>query len=135
VSSLSWKGQHTRERRETHEPARCHEQHEPHGKRHALVPLIRTALLEEKNGLCAKWMPRKGEKAVWLRYRKMLVNLTHVVESKMTANEWDRIAYDTGVGLVSGFSPSIVKTLLSGETMDPVKIMKEAVCIPRYDWQ
>ena len=72
---------------------------------------------------------------MWLRYRKMLVNLTHVVESKMTANEWDRIAYDTGVGLVSGFSPSIVKTLLSGEAMDPVKTMKKAVCIPRYDWQ
>ena len=76
----------------------------------AAVSLIRTALLEEQNGLCAKWMPRKGEKAVWLRYRlglspkryrKMLVNLTHVVESKMTANEWDRIAYDEVPSLAS----------------------------------
>ena len=63
--------------------------------------LIRDAL-EAGNGLCAKWMPRKGEKAVELReflgwspkfYRKRLVELTGVVESKMCAKCWNEINF------------------------------------------
>lgn len=59
--------------------------------------------LEEGNGLCAKWCPRKGETAVKLRnylkmtpkqYRKTLVNLTKVVESQMCAQEWDKIEFE-----------------------------------------
>lgn len=58
--------------------------------------------LNDNNGLCAKWMPRKGEIAVRLReyfgwspkfYRKTLVNLTNVVETKMCAKEWDDINF------------------------------------------
>lgn len=54
------------------------------------------------NGLCAKWMPRKGAVAEKLRnfmsmspkqYRKTLVNLTNVVETKMCAKEWDSIDF------------------------------------------
>ena len=54
------------------------------------------------NGLCAKWMPRKGTMAQRLRefmnmspkqYRKTLVNLTNVVETKMCANQWEAIEY------------------------------------------
>jgi len=54
------------------------------------------------NGLCAKWMPRKGAIAEKLRnfmsmspkqYRKTLVNLTNVVETKMCAKEWDSIDF------------------------------------------
>lgn len=54
------------------------------------------------NGLCAKWMPRKGLKAVKLRtawgmspkqYRKLLVNLTNVVETQMCAKQWDKIDF------------------------------------------
>ena len=54
------------------------------------------------NGLCAKWMPRKGTIAQRLRefmkmspkqYRKTLVNLTNVVETKMCANQWEAIEY------------------------------------------
>jgi Domain of unknown function (DUF2828) len=60
------------------------------------------AALKSGNGLCAKWMPRKGEKAAELRnalgmtpktYRKTLVNLTKVVEQNMCANEWTDINY------------------------------------------
>lgn len=63
--------------------------------------MIETAL-KDGNGLAAKWMPRKGENAVALRkfmeltpksYRKMLVNLTNVVESKMCAKEWNEINF------------------------------------------
>lgn len=63
--------------------------------------LIREAL-NEGNGLCAKWMPRKGATAVELRkylelspkqYRKTLVNLTKVVETQMCAKDWTDINY------------------------------------------
>jgi hypothetical protein len=58
--------------------------------------------LETKNGLCAKWMPRKGvifnsiRKAMGLTpksLRNMLVVLSKTVEQKMCANEWTNIEY------------------------------------------
>lgn len=58
--------------------------------------------LSERNGLAAKWMPRKGPIAVALRtywdltprqYRKLLVTLTNVVETKMCAKDWDNIDF------------------------------------------
>ena len=66
-----------------------------------VVQLIKQAL-SEGNGLCAKWMPRKGHVAEALRnglgmtpkqYRKTLVHLTKVVETQMCANKWDEINY------------------------------------------
>ena len=65
------------------------------------MTLISDALIAE-NGLCAKWMPRKGQVAEKLRkfmgmapkqYRKTLVGLTNVVETKMCAKEWDTIEF------------------------------------------
>jgi hypothetical protein len=62
---------------------------------------IREALAN-KDGLCAKWMPRKGPIAVELtrfmglspkQYRKLIVGLTNVVESKMCAKEWEAINF------------------------------------------
>ena len=58
--------------------------------------------LDTKSGLCSKWMPRKGPIAAKLRtflemspkqYRKTLVELTHVVETQMCANEWENIDF------------------------------------------
>lgn len=63
--------------------------------------MIRTAL-EEKNGLCAKWMPRKGVLANEIRtyfgwspkfYRKTIVGLTNVVETQMCKKEWNDINF------------------------------------------
>ena len=63
--------------------------------------LIRQALMNG-NGLCAKWMPRKGAIAEELRafiglnhraYRKLLVSLTTVVETQMCAKQWDEINF------------------------------------------
>lgn len=63
--------------------------------------LIRKAL-ESGDGLCAKWMPRKGPVSIELRqafgwspkfYRKRLVELTKVVESAMCAKEFDSINF------------------------------------------
>ena len=62
-----------------------------------------TRALRNGDGLCAKWMPRKGPVANELRkylnytpkqYRKMLVELTKVVETQMCARTWDQINYD-----------------------------------------
>jgi hypothetical protein len=64
--------------------------------------LIQTAI-NDGNGLCAKWVPRKGTFATKLRlfmgmspkqYRKTLVNLTNVVETQMCAKEWEAINYE-----------------------------------------
>lgn len=56
--------------------------------------------IKSQNGLCAKWMPRKGAHAEKIRnylgyspkqYRKTLVTLTQVVEQKMCAKQFDQI--------------------------------------------
>ena len=66
--------------------------------------------LKAGNGLCAKWMPRKGERAVQLRkflglspkeYRKTLVGLTQVVETQMCAKDWDNINFSHVPSLAS----------------------------------
>jgi len=58
--------------------------------------------LREKNGLAAKWTPRKGDTAVEIRkffgmspkfYRKSLVEMTKVVEQEMCAQKWDEINF------------------------------------------
>ncbi len=59
--------------------------------------------LRNRNGLAAKWTPRKGELAAEIRafygmspkqYRKSLVALTNVVETQMCANDWDNINFN-----------------------------------------
>jgi hypothetical protein len=61
------------------------------------------AALKAGDGLCAKWMPRKGPQANELRnafgwtpkfYRKRLVELTKVVETAMCAKTWDTINFE-----------------------------------------
>jgi hypothetical protein len=58
--------------------------------------------LRAKNGLAAKWTPRKGQIAREIReffgmspkfYRKSLVEMTKVVEQEMCAKEWDSINF------------------------------------------
>ena len=66
-----------------------------------IVELIKEAI-ESKNGLVAKWLPRKGLLAKRLReslgfspkrYRKTLVGLTSVVENEMCSNSWNTVEY------------------------------------------
>ena len=68
---------------------------------HQAFEMVREAL-EKGNGLCAKWMPRKGHVAEKLRahlgyspkrYRKTLVTLTNVVEQYMCSGNWDGINF------------------------------------------
>lgn len=69
--------------------------------KHLAFNLIQEAL-NAGNGLCAKWMPRKGPISVALRehfgwspkfYRKRLVELTKVVETQMCAKQFDEINF------------------------------------------
>ena len=69
--------------------------------RHKAFSMLGDAL-RAKNGLAAKWTPRKGELAVEIRnffgmspkfYRKSLVELTKVVEQEMCAKNWDEINF------------------------------------------
>ena len=71
--------------------------------------LVKTAL-DNEDSLCAKWMPRKGKKANIIRrylrmapkqYRKLLVGLTDVVETKMCAKDWKSIDYSKLPSLAS----------------------------------
>ena len=73
------------------------------------LDLVKTAL-DNEDGLCAKWMPRKGTKANIIRrylklspkqYRKLLVEMTDVVETKMCAKEWYSINYSKLPSLAS----------------------------------
>lgn len=69
--------------------------------KHMAYTLIGDAL-RARNGLAAKWMPRQGPIAIEIRnfygmtpkqYRKSLVALTNVVETKMCAKDWDGIEF------------------------------------------
>ena len=69
--------------------------------RNVAYDLIKQAL-NDGNGLCAKWMPRKGKVATDLRtyfdwtpkfYRKRLVELTKVVETQMCNKDWNNIEF------------------------------------------
>jgi len=73
------------------------------------LDIVKTAL-DNKDSLCAKWMPRKGPKANIIRrylklspkqYRKLLVGLTNVVETKMCAKDWKSIDYSKLPSLAS----------------------------------
>ena len=80
--------------------------------------------LTNGDALCAKWMPRKGIVANRLRklfkytpkeYRKMLVKLTNVVETKMCANDWESIDYSKLPSLASSrYQKSFVKNDYDG---------------------
>jgi hypothetical protein len=39
---------------------------------------------------------------------------------------------DKGIGLVSGFSPSILKSILQGEIYSPEQLMLDTVMVDRY---
>lgn len=75
----------------------------------AAYDMIASALADG-NGLCAKWMPRKGAIAVALtqhlgltpkQYRKLLVGLTNVVETQMCAKDWNEINFSHVPSLAS----------------------------------
>lgn len=64
--------------------------------------IILQSIREDRNALAAKWMPRKGAIANQLRkswgmspkeYRKLLVEMSSVIETHMCAKEWTKVNY------------------------------------------
>jgi hypothetical protein len=71
--------------------------------------MIKTAIQNE-DGLCAKWLPRKGKVANAIRnylkvspkvYRKTIVGLTNVVETAMCAKDYSNVDYSKLPSLAS----------------------------------
>lgn len=52
---------------------------------------------------------------------------TRVRKAQATTN-------DSGVAIVSGFSPAILKAVLGGSDLTPLGVVERAVMVPRYDW-
>lgn len=92
--------------------------------------------LRAKNGLAAKWTPRKGELAVEIRnffgmspkfYRKSLVELTKVVEQDMCAKNWDVINFSH----VPSLAHSRYKKAFFRNTQEYAKYVAELVKDPK----
>ena len=73
--------------------------------------MIAFLLNDAKDGLMAKWAPRKGEIANKIRsymrltpkqYRQLVVGLSKTVEQAMCANEWDNITYSHVPSVAAG---------------------------------
>lgn len=68
--------------------------------------------LNSNNGLCAKWMPRKGVVSAKLRkvlgikcpklWRQLLVSLSDTVEQKMCSKDWDSIEFGKVPSVAAG---------------------------------
>ena len=70
------------------------------------------------------------------KYKNAGYELPKIVFWNLNANDNVPVSFDKhGTALVSGFSPAIMKALFSGniESFTPEYIMRQAVCIPKYD--
>lgn len=87
-----------------------------------------------ENGLCAKWIPRKGVIFNAIRkalnttpknLRKLLVGISNTVEQKMCANHWTDIEYDKTPSLAIGrYTKAFVKHDKTGFTEYLEKLKK-----------
>ena len=71
------------------------------------------------------------------KYESAGYEMPKIVFWNLNAKDNVPVAFDkSGVALVSGFSPSVLKAVLSAdmESFSPEAIMRKAVCIPRYDY-
>ena len=105
--------------------------------------LIEVAL-NNNDGLCAKWMPRKGKQAIALEkhlglspkeYRKSLVEKTKVVEQLMCAGQWSQITYNHVPSLaMSRYTKAFVKndSVRFDEFKNTAKTIKAGALYP-YD--
>ena len=71
------------------------------------------------------------------KYRAAGYEVPKIVFWNLNAKDNMPVKFDkSGVALVSGFSPSILKAVLAAdmEEFTPTAIMRKAVCVPRYDY-
>ena len=90
-----------------------------------------------ENGLCAKWIPRKGVifnairkalKTTPKNLRNLLVGISNTVEQKMCANQWTNIEYSKTPSLAMGrYTKAFVKHDTTGFTEYLEKLKKGEV--------
>jgi len=71
-----------------------------------------------------------------LSYQQAGYNLPQIIFWNLNGRPGNvPVTYDeSGTALVSGFSPSILKSLLGGEDITPISVMLKAIMIQRYDF-
>lgn len=87
-----------------------------------------------ENGLCAKWIPRKGVifnairkalKTTPKNLRNLLVGISNTVEQKMCANQWTNIEYEKTPSLAMGrYTKAFAKHDITGFTEYLEKLKK-----------
>ena len=96
-----------------------------------VIGILKQGLIDG-NGLCAKWLPRKGDVSSRLRlafgwspkfYRKTLVTLTKVVETQMCAKDWDNIQFSH----VPSKAMTIYTKAFKRNAQDAFQLYKEAL--------
>ena len=76
-------------------------------------------------------------KMIERKYEAAGYEMPKIVFWNLNAKDNVPVKFDkSGVALVSGFSPSVLKAVLAAdmESFSPEAIMRKAVCIPRYDY-
>ena len=77
----------------------------------------------------------KAQKMVKEMFSEAGYELPKIVYWNLNARNQDSpVKFDeNGTGLVSGFSPSLLKTILSGKNITPYDMMMDTISVPRYD--
>lgn len=85
---------------------------------------------------CAKF-DHSAMQMIEHKYKEAGYEMPKIVFWNLNAKDNVPVSFDkSGVALVSGFSPSVLKAVLAAdmESFTPEAIMRKAVCIPRYDY-
>ncbi|RTK92767.1 MAG: DUF2828 family protein [Rickettsiales bacterium] len=73
-------------------------------------------------------------KVIKNKYKLLGYSLPKLIFWNLNAHDNFPVRFDkNGTCLVSGFSPSILKSILSGKNISPIEVMLETVMIDRYD--
>jgi hypothetical protein len=68
-------------------------------------------------------------------YKNAGYKMPNVVYWNINSKSGVPVEFDQrGTALVSGFSPSIMKSIIRAENVTPVDVMKQTIMDSRYDW-
>lgn len=83
---------------------------------------------------CARKPDDSALSMIKRQYKEAGYEVPNIVFWNLNASDNYPVKHDKdGTALVSGFSPSIMKSVLTAESFNPYDIMVNTVCIPRYD--
>ena len=102
----------------------------------AEMPEMLLIMSDMQFNACAKF-DDSAMQMIERKYEAAGYEMPKIVFWNLNAKDNVPVKFDkSGVALVSGFSPSILKAVLAAdmESFSPEAIMRKAVCIPRYDY-